>query len=140
MTTECLLDTNVLVYAVSSTSGDERKQSVALTLIRERSFALSAQVLQEFYVTVTRKLRAPLQPDVAASLVDQYRAFPIVATDDALVMAAIEISVRHRVSYWDAAILAAAMVVEAPIVFSEDLAHEQHYGPVQVLNPFLRDH
>lgn len=137
MSADCLLDTNILVYAVSETPADAEKREVALALIAERAFALSAQILQEFYVTVTGKIRAPLPAQVAAELVDQYRSFPIVPTDDALVVAAIEISLRHRISYWDAAIVAAADALELDTVFTEDLSHHQQYGRVRVVNPFL---
>jgi len=137
MSADCVLDTNILVYAVSETLADAKKREIALRLIAERAFALSAQILQEFYVTVTRKIRAPLPAEVAAGLVDQYRSFPIVPTDDALIMAAIETSLRHRISYWAAAIIAAADELEVDTLFTEDLAHDRRYGRVRVVNPFL---
>jgi predicted nucleic acid-binding protein len=137
MSVECFLDTNVLVYAVSSAEADAPKRRRALDLVRETDFGLSAQVLQEFYVTVTRKIRKPLAPALAVALMDEYRVFPTVPTDYPLIVSAVEISVRHGVSYWDGAILAAAEVLEAPILYSEDLAHERRYGPVRAVNPFL---
>jgi predicted nucleic acid-binding protein len=63
MSVECFLDTNVLVYAVSSAEGDAPKSRKALDLVQRTEFGLSAQVLQEFYVTVTRRIRKPLSPD-----------------------------------------------------------------------------
>jgi predicted nucleic acid-binding protein len=64
MSVECVLDTNVLVYAVSATEADAKKRR-ALQLVRDADFGLSAQVLQEFYVTVTRKIRRPMTPAMA---------------------------------------------------------------------------
>jgi predicted nucleic acid-binding protein len=137
MSVECFLDTNVLVYAVSSAEADSAKRAKALQLVQEADFGLSAQVLQEFYVTATRKIRKPLEPELAVALMEQYRVFPTVPTDYPLIVAAVELSLRYGVSYWDGAILAAAEVLEAPVLYTEDLAHGQLYGSVRALNPFL---
>lgn len=136
MSVECFFDTNVLVYAASAADEDERKRSVALELVRSEDFGLSAQVLQEFYVTVTRKMRIPLQPPEALALLDLYRSFPLVLTDYPLIVSGIETALRYRISYWDGAIIAAARSLEAEVLFTEDLAHGQQYGSVRVVNPF----
>lgn len=135
MNVECFLDTNILVYAV--TRDDETKRRRALALIETRNFALSAQVLQEFYVTVTRKIEVSLTPEEALDWVEQFEAFPCVSIDPSLVNIAVEMSVRHQISYWDGAIVAAAQVSGASALFSEDLNHGQRYGTVRVLNPFV---
>jgi predicted nucleic acid-binding protein len=137
MSVECFLDTNVLVYAVSSAKDDAAKRRRALDLVQRTEFGLSAQVLQEFYVTVTRKIRAPLSPEQAVALIDEYRVFPTVPTDYALIVAAVELSLRYRISYWDGAILAAAQALEAPVLYTEDLSHGQLYGRTRAVNPFL---
>lgn len=137
MSVECFLDTNVLVYAVSSAEGDAPKSRKALDLVQRTEFGLSAQVLQEFYVTVTRKIRRPLAPEQAVALLDEYRVFPTVPTDYPLIVAAVELSLRHGVSYWDGAILAAAEALEAPVLYTEDLNHGQLYGRVRAVNPFV---
>lgn len=137
MSVECFLDTNVLVYAVSSAEGDSRKSRRALDLVERTEFGLSAQVLQEFYVTVTRKIRKPLSPEQAVALLDEYRVFPTVATDYPLIVAAVELSLRHGISYWDGAVLAAAEALEAPVLYTEDLNHGQLYGRVRAVNPFV---
>jgi predicted nucleic acid-binding protein len=136
MNVDCLLDTNVLVYAVSQAPSDTVKRERARDVIANRSFGLSAQVLQEFYVTVTRKIPVRLAPEIAMELVMEYRAFPIVPTDDQLIVMAIETALRHRIYYWDAAILAAAETLEVDTLLSEDLARGQPYGRVRVVNPF----
>jgi predicted nucleic acid-binding protein len=137
MAVECFLDTNVLVYAVSSAEGDARKSRKALDLVERTEFGLSAQVLQEFYVTVTRKIRKPLSPEQAVALLDEYRVFPTVATDYPLIVAAVELSLRYGLSYWDGAVLAAAEALEAPVLYTEDLNHGQVYGRVRAVNPFV---
>ena len=137
MSVDCFLDTNILMYAVSSTEADAPKRARALDLVRQSDFGLSAQVLQEFFVTVTRKIRKPLAPELAVALMEQYRVFPTVPTDYPLIVAAVELSLRYGVSYWDGAILAAAEVLEAKVLYTEDLNHGQHYGAVRAVNPFL---
>jgi predicted nucleic acid-binding protein len=137
MSVECFLDTNVLVYAVSSAGEDVAKSRKSLDLIQRTEFGLSAQVLQEFYVTVTRKIRKPLSPERAVALLDEYRVFPTVPTDHALIVEAVELSLRHGISYWDAAILAAAEALEAPVLYTEDLSHGRLYGRVRAVNPFV---
>ena len=81
MSVDCFLDTNILVYAVSSAEGDAAKRTKAFYPVQHCNFGLSAQVLQEFYVTVTRKIRKPLPPDLAVALMDEYRLFPMVTSD-----------------------------------------------------------
>jgi predicted nucleic acid-binding protein len=138
MSVDCFLDTNVLVYAVSSAEADAARRAKALDLVRQSDFGLSAQVLQEFYVTVTRKIRKPLAPEQAVALMDEYRVFPTVPTDYPLIVTAVELSLRHGISYWDGAIVAAAEVLEAKVLYTEDLNHGQRYGSVRAINPFLQ--
>ena len=64
MGVDCFLDTNVLVYAISAAPEEAGKKAAALELIQQADFGLSAQVLQEFYVTATRKIRVPLSPEL----------------------------------------------------------------------------
>ncbi len=137
MSVDCFLDTNILVYALSSAEGDAPKRMKALDLVQQSDFGLSAQVLQEFYVTVTRKIRTPLAPDLAVALMDEYRLFPMAPTDYPLIVSAVELSLRYGISYWDAAIVAAAEVLEASTLYTEDLHHGQRYGRVLAVNPFL---
>lgn len=138
-TASCFLDTNVLVYAVSSAPEEAAKKRVALELIASADFGLSAQVLQELYVTVTRKAERPLPVEQALNLLNDLRRFPFVETDWALVLAAIETSLRFRITYWDAAIVAASARLGATTLYTEDLNHGQLYGDVRALNPFITD-
>lgn len=136
MTASVFFDTNVLVYAAVGTGRDERKRKRALELIESVEFGTSAQVLQEFYVTVVKKASRPLSPAEALEWIEQWTAFPCQAIDHQLVRIAIERSERYTISYWDAAILAAADALGAHTVYSEDLNEGQQYGRVRVVNPF----
>lgn len=136
MRVEAFLDTNVLVYAAAGTGEEEAKRRLALQLLEEEDFGLSAQVLQEFFVTVVRKIEVPLSPAEALEWIEQLEVFPCLPVDASLVKIAIEVSERYGISYWDGAILAAAQSLDAPVLYSEDLNDGQHYGSVQVQNPF----
>ena len=137
MNVDTFLDTNVLVYAVAGRGQEAAKRARALELIEEIDFGLSAQVLQEFYVTVIRKVEAPLSPGDALEWIEQLEAFPCQALDAGMVKLGVEISQRYHISYWDGAIVAAAEALGARTLFTEDLNHGQTYGSVRVVNPFL---
>ena len=136
MNAECFLDSNVLVYAAAGRNAETVKRKRALDLIENEDFGLSAQVLQEFYVTVVRKIAVPLTAERALEWIEQLEAFPCAIIDASLVKIAIELSERYKISYWDAAIIAAADVLGAKTVYSEDLNDQQVYGRVRVRNPF----
>jgi predicted nucleic acid-binding protein len=137
MPVECFLDTNVIVYAAAGRGPDDAKRKRALELIEHEDFGLSAQVLQEFYVTVVRKIARPLSAERALEWIEQLAVFPCQPIDAALVKIAVEISERYRVSYWDGAILAASEALGARTLYSEDLGEGQRYGAVLVKNPFI---
>ena len=136
MSVEAFFDTNILVYAAVGTGRDDAKRCRALDLIDTSDFGTSAQVIQEFYVTVTRKAARPLSPQRALEWIEQWIEFPCQSIDHRLVRIAIEHSERYGISYWDAAIVAAAEALGATTVYSEDLNSGQRYGQVRVSNPF----
>ena len=136
MSVDAFLDTNVLIYAVSSSPAESPKKERALELIEHTDFGLSAQVLQEFYVNVTRKIALPLTPDEAVALLEQFRCFPMVWADYPLIVAGVETALRFGISYWDGTIIAAAERLGATTLYTEDLNHDQRYASVQVVNPF----
>ena len=136
MTARVFFDTNVLVYAAAGAGKDEPKRRRAIELIETMDFGISAQVLQEFFVTVVKKASRPLSAAQALEWIEQWIAFPCQTIDHQLVRIAIEQSERFAISYWDAAILAAAEALGSDTVYSEDLSHGQWYGRVRVINPF----
>jgi predicted nucleic acid-binding protein len=136
MNVEVFFDTNVLVYAAVGRGKEEHKHRRALELIESESFGTSAQVLQEFFVTVVKKAAYPLPAVEALAWIEQWAEFPCQPIDHQLVRIAIELSHRYKISYWDAAILAAAESLKALTVYSEDLNNGQQYGSVRVVNPF----
>jgi predicted nucleic acid-binding protein len=136
MIAEAVLDTNVLVYAVSGAVDDAAKRRIALDLIDTRDIGLSGQILQEFFVTVTKKNRRAMSPDDALDWIESFEDFPIVPIDASLVRRGAELSARYQISYWDGAVIAAAQALQAATLYTEDLNHNQLYGDVRVVNPF----
>lgn len=139
MNAESFVDTNVLVYAAAGRGSEESKRERALELIDHQDVGVSAQVLQEFYVTVTRKIEIPMTPEKALEWVEQLASFPCVAVDASLVKIAVEVSERFRISYWDGAIVSAAELLGAETLYTEDLNDGQVYGRVRAVNPFATD-
>jgi len=136
MTVRCFVDTNVLIYAAAGRDDAPAKYARANDIVQHEAIGLSSQVLQEFFVNVVHKPATPLGVRAAFGWIERLAAFPCIAIDASLVMIAIGVSERYRISYWDAAIIAAAERLGAPVVYSEDFNHGQSYGSVRVLNPF----
>ena len=136
MIVKTFFDTNILVYAAIGTGKDESKRKRALDLMDAEDFGTSAQVLQEFFVTVVKKAARPLSAAQALEWIEQWTAFPCQPVDHQLVRIAVERSERFAISYWDAAILSAAEALGAETVYSEDLNDGQKYGRLRVVNPF----
>jgi len=132
------LDTNVLLYAAAHQAdpADEAKHDIALQIVSDGNFAISAQVLQEFYANAVKLKPQPLPADQAETWVEALSEMECVAIDDRLVKEGIALSRRFKTSYWDGAIIAAAHAAGADTVYSEDLNHGQKYGEVTVINPF----
>ncbi len=136
MSVDCFLDTNVLVYAALGRFSEPAKYERARLLIAETHFGLSGQVLQEFIVNVTRKSDRPLTTDQALEWLDALTDRPCAAIDRELVVEAARVAERFKISYWDSALIAAATRIGAPVLYSEDLSHGQHYGAIRVERPF----
>jgi predicted nucleic acid-binding protein len=131
------VDTNVLLYSISTAAGETAKAQRARTILQDRDLRLSVQVLQEFYVQATRGSRHDaLNHDQAAGLVQSFRRFRPAATTPELAMAAMDTCARYRISYWDAAIIEAARMLGCDTLLSEDLSDGQDYDGIVVQNPF----
>jgi predicted nucleic acid-binding protein len=134
---DAFLDTNVLFYAATAKRSDPEKYARALKILAESEFGTSAQVLSEFFTSVTRKGAVPMPRKEAAAWVHRLCQKPCHAVDADTVIAAIDLSERYRISYWDGAIIAAAERLGAKTLYTEDLNHGQAYGSVTAINPFL---
>ena len=137
MSGKTFVDTNVLVYAQDA--ADPEKQQRARDVLRARAddLVLSAQVLSEFYVVVTRRLATPMDPLAAATAVDHLSEHAIVATDEHLVRDGIALSQAAQLSFWDGLIIAAARAGGCDSILTEDLATGSTIGGVRIVNPFV---
>ena len=135
------VDTNVLVTSRDAT--ERRKQPKASAwlghLWRAREGRLSIQVLQEYYVTVTRKLTPGLQADVARRDVSLLQAWRPVVIDEAIVEDAFVGEDRWGLSFWDALIVSAARAAGCPHLLSEDLQAGQDFDGVVAVDPFVTE-
>jgi predicted nucleic acid-binding protein len=130
------VDTNVLVYAVDGADPDKRDRAREALSADDEQLVISAQVLSEFYVVVTRRLAQPLGETDAADAVRSLARLPVVLGDAELVLAAIALSREAQISFWDAQIVAAAAVAGCERLLTEDISHGAEHSSVRVENPF----
>jgi predicted nucleic acid-binding protein len=133
-----LVDTNILLYAISRDPAEAPKARRANEILTAGDVGLSVQVLQEFYVQATRATRAEaITHDQATGLVEAWRRFPIQDLTVEVMVAAFETRRRFGISYWDAAIIEASRALGCTAVLSEDLDAGTDYDGIRVLNPFV---
>jgi predicted nucleic acid-binding protein len=131
------VDTNVLVYAYDVTAGDKHGRARALLedLWDTREGCLSVQVLQEFFVTTTRKIPKPLEAPAAAQIIKDLALWHVHAPAARDVLAAIDLHQQTGASFWDAMIIRSAQELGCQTLYSEDLNPGQTYAGVRVSNP-----
>ena len=136
-----LADTNILLYAVSADPSDASKRTRSAELLADRdNLALSVQVLQEFYHQATRRSRpGRLTHAGAMEFIDRFAEIPVQPVTTAIFHRATELCNRYHISYWDAAILAAAMALGCDAIYSEDMSDQQDYDGIRVINPFREE-
>ena len=130
-------DTNVLVYAFDCDELERRKKALSL-LEREAARGralLSTQVLEEFYVAVTRKLKRPLGEEAAEQAVRHLARLAVVAIDPQLVFKGIVRSRVSRVSFWDSLIIESAIEGKAEVLYTEDMQHGQELDGIRYSQP-----
>ncbi len=137
MTAKSFVDTNILLYAAGTDSTGDFKGSRARAVLQEPGIGLSAQVLQEFVANALSKKALQISEAKIAGVLQVLEEFPCVPITPSLVRGALALRTRHQISYWDAAILAAAQSLGCDTLFSEDFNHGQLYGSVRAINPFL---
>lgn len=136
-TTVRFVDTNVLLYTVSTAATERSKTATARDILAGPDVGLSTQVLGEFYVQATRATRHDaLSHDQAERLVRSFSRFAVQDVTLGIVLAAMATRDRHDISYWDAAIIEAARSLGAREVLSEDLQQGMDFAGVVVHNPF----
>ncbi len=130
------LDTNILLYTISANPTESAKRQIAIDLVAPMDWVISTQVLQEFYANATRKRAGGIAVEAAKLLLNHFMPLAKVAVDNTLVTQAVQISQRHQISYWDAAIVAAAVRSGAKELVTEDLNAGQVMEGITMVNPF----
>jgi len=140
MNAKIFIDTNILVYAFDSS--EKEKQNIAQSLLNKEGttgeISLSTQVLQEFFVIVTRKLKEPLSIDDASKTIQYFSVYPLVQINPNLILKAIDRHQNESFSFWDALIVEAALQANCKILLSEDMQNERQIGKLKIVNPFDR--
>lgn len=132
------LDSNILIYAFDTAEPRKRARSRALIeSLPAEAIVLSAQVVNEFYFTVTRKLSRKVPAAEAEEAVRGLSGFRVLPLDYRLSMAAMELVRKHPLSIWDALIVESALEGRCRTLFSEDFQDGRKYGTLKVINPFV---
>lgn len=133
------IDSNILIYAHDSS--EKEKQDISKKLIFDGisndNMVLSAQVLNEFFVITTKKIKKTLPVKIAGREIELLRTLTIVDIDIDLILQAIDLSQKHKLSYWDSLIISAAKRSNCTIIYTEDLNSGQKIESISIINPFI---
>ena len=137
MTALRFLDTNILLYSISTDRAEVAKRECAINLLERDDIGLSVQVLGEFYVQATRPTRRDaLTHEIAAGLIEAWLRFPVQDLTRQIVLDALALKAAHGFSYWDSAIIAAAAALGCRELYTEDLTHGRDVHGVRIIDPF----
>jgi predicted nucleic acid-binding protein len=136
MPVRSFFDTNILVYADDKAAPAKQRRSIDLIAEhrRARSGVVSLQILQEYFVTVTRKLH--VESSIARRKVELLAEFYVAVPDVPDILAAIDLHRLHDLSFWDALVIRSAKQSGCTVLFSEDMQHTRAIDGLQIVNPF----
>lgn len=137
MNDKIFIDTNIIVYSLDLYDQPRREKARSILRNVRKSFSgvISTQVMQEFYVAATNKLKA--DPVLTKGILSRLSNFEVVSMTPELIFSAIDCSILNRLSFWDALIIAAAASANCKEIWTEDLNHDQVILGVRISNPFL---
>ena len=131
------LGTNILLYSISRNDQEAPKRIRAIELLDNQTNCLSIEVLQEFYVHATRASRPdPIPHQLASALINTWSRFRVQDMTMPVLQSALRIRDAHRISFWDSAVLAAALALGCDRIYTEDLNHGQMIEGLTIINPF----
>jgi predicted nucleic acid-binding protein len=132
------VDTNILIYAEDRAAGKKHElaKALVLDLWNTADGVLSVQVLQEFYVNVTRKLKKPLSSAKARQIIDEYLTWTVVENTKSLFTSALQLHHDAQLSFWDAMVVQAAISSGCDRLYTEGLNAGQRFGSLTLVNPF----
>jgi len=137
MAEKYFVDTDILIYAQDHPAGvkHDRARRVIENLWSTGGGVLSTQILQELCINLRRKLAKPMAVDEVSQLIQDYLSWEVAVNTPEAILQALEIELRHKISFWDALVIQAAESAGAGVLYSEDLAAGQKYSSVRVVNP-----
>jgi predicted nucleic acid-binding protein len=137
MSDRYFVDTNILMYAHDTSAGEKHVRAKALVeeLWRNRTGAVSTQVLQELSVNLRKKVRQPLDAKTTRDIVADYLTWQVIVNGGDSILEALELESRHQLSFRDALVVQAAQASGAEVLYSEDVSSGQKFGSVRVINP-----
>ena len=132
------VDTNVLVYAFDRSGSAKQRAAQRLMneLMEQDRLRVSTQVLQELYVTLTRKARACCSSGEALAVLEDLAAWPLMVVDYGAIRAAVRLGEQAKLTFWDALVVVAAARSGAAVLYTEDMNDGQEILGVRVRNPF----
>jgi len=132
------VDTNVIVYAYDKDAGEKHRVAADIMkdLWRSGLGTISTQILQEFFVTLTKKISAPMDISVVRETIRRLSKWDVLLIDVDTIIRATELQERYKYSFWDSLIIASAIAGGARTILSEDLADGQTIQGLTIKNPF----
>lgn len=132
------VDTNVIVYAYDKDAGKKHRIAVDIMkdLWRSGRGTISTQILQEFFVTLTKKISAPMDISVVRETIRRLSKWDVAIIDVDTIIRATELQERYNYSFWDSLVVAAAIASGVRTIFSEDLSDGQTIEGITIKNPF----
>ena len=141
MKDKVFLDTNIIVYAHDRSSREKHEvaREIMDYLWKSRKGVISVQVLQEFFVCVTKKIGKSLHLKNARTILEYLLNWDVVVNDKYVTLKAIDLQEKYQFSFWDSLVIQAAIQGKARILFSENLADGQVVKDIKILNPFTQE-
>ena len=129
------IDTNLLVYSMDNYNYDKQKKCRSILKIINKKYygVISTQVLQEFFVTVTKKLNA--DPLIAKNIMRTFYHYEIVTVAPELIQDAIDCYILNKLTFWDSLIIVAAESAKCISVWTEDSNDGQKIRNIKIFNP-----
>ncbi len=133
------IDTNILVYAYDTDDPLKQKisQKILEDTIQNENGAISPQIIGEFFVIVTRKIKNPMRVKDVLGIIDILKTMRVVELDFQLTVDAIKLHQKYLISYWDGLVIATAKFGECAKILSEDLQHGQIIDGIRIENPYF---
>ncbi|MFI0347977.1 MAG: PIN domain-containing protein [Chthoniobacterales bacterium] len=136
MRDKVFFDTNILLYVGDSRNEvkQQKAQEILMSSDKKNRGVISTQVLQEYYVTETKKLKR--DPSLIKEMLKLWQQFEVITVSPAMIEEAADISVLYKLSFWDSLIITTALFAHCTQLLTEDLHHEQIIRGLKIINPF----